>query len=237
MSEAVHAKLCDLARAEIEALAEAGIACTPDDVVLLNALAWKVETPTHRMALSRGAPVFAGSVALWPMTLASESWWQRAIEGTGRESRQTALLAFAMAHSRQQDALDAIDPATAYKQADAWSRRLPCRRGELMEAISQVLAQDDNGPSVRDPKAEAGAMPPGQMVSVLVSAAGGPPEMWERQVAIGYLREQFQAANAQMAAEQGGSLRDSDMVHATRQLGLAVEAIRQRNRDSARGES
>ena len=67
MADPAHATLADLARAEIDALAADGIACTPDDVVLLNAIALEIETPAHLQSLSRGTPVFVGGVALWPL--------------------------------------------------------------------------------------------------------------------------------------------------------------------------
>lgn len=229
MPESVHTTLNDLARAKIEALAGEGIVCTPDDVVLLNRLAWEIETPAHRLSLARGTPVFLGDVALWPLTLAAEAWWQRAIAFTRREARQTALLAFAMAHCRNQKALDAINPLTAYKQAEKWANNLPCRRQELFEAISQILEQETDTPTVPDPKAQIHGMTAPQMVAVLVAVVGGTPAMWEREVAVGYLREQFRTIHAQMAAEHGQTLRDSECIEGTRQLGLATEAIRRRN--------
>jgi (p)ppGpp synthase/HD superfamily hydrolase len=76
-------------------------------------------------------------------------------------------------------------------------------------------------------------MSPGQMVAILTAAAGGPPELWERQVSIGYIQEQFRACAAQLAAEKGGALADSHVASATRQLGLAAEAIRARAQQEA----
>jgi hypothetical protein len=161
------------------------------------------------------------------LTLAAEGWWQRAQEHAKREGHQIALLAFAMAHSRDPDALDMVPPETGYKTADAWIRKQACRPSEVATAIGEVLAQEDTGPDVEDPKASGDGMTPGQMVAILVASAGGPPDLWERQVAVGYLREQLAAVHAQRMAENGSSLRDSDMVAATRKLGLAVEEIRQ----------
>ena len=110
-------------------------------------------------------------------------------------------------------------------------KTLRARHSEVVRAIHAVLAQDAGGVTVEDPKAEAAEMARAQMVAVLVAATGCPPDLWERQVAIGYLREQFQAVTAQMAAENGGSLKDAQMVAGTRKMGLASEAIRKRHAD------
>jgi hypothetical protein len=234
MSATAHHKLSDIASDHIDALAADGIACTPDEVVMLNALAWELDTPRHRAALARGVPVFAGSVALWPLTLAGEAWWQACIEEHKDDTTQMQLLAFAMAHARDQDALDAIGPRASGKVAAQWAKRLRVRAKELSAAVGEVLAQDDDIPRLAGPKDKPDSgLTPGQIVAILTATAGGTPKVWESEVSIGYIREQLRAVSAQQAAENCGSLKDSEMVAATRQLGLYMEQIRARARGEA----
>jgi hypothetical protein len=231
MSVPAHHKLSDIAADHIDALAAEGIACLPAEVVMLNALAWELETPRHRSLLARGVPVFAGRVALWPLTLAAEAWWSACLAEHPSDTEQMILLAYAMAHARDQDALDAISPRAAGKVAAQWAKGLSVRLKELSVAVGQVLSQDDDIPHMAGPKdkPESG-LSKGQIVAILTATAGGPPSVWESEVAVGYIREQLRAISAQQAAENGGSLKDSEMVAATRQIGLYVEKIRARAR-------
>ena len=141
--------------------------------------------------------------------------------------REVAALAYAMAHCRKQDALDAIPPARAADIAWDWVGRLQCTAEELSEAIRQVRDQDDCGPEVRDPKQAVGEASRSELVAFLVATAGGTPELWERQVTIGYVRQQIEAVRAQEAAEYGADRETARKISATRTLGLAVEEIRQ----------
>ena len=229
MPDAAQWKLADLARVELDALAADGISFTPDDVMQLHCIAAEIETPESRMALARGAPVFVGRAVLWPLTMAATAWWERACAGTRRERRHGLLLAFAMSHCRQQDALDAIPPERAYKAAEAWTKRLAARPSEIWEAVRQVQAQDDADDGVVDPKEQASGMTGASLTAFLVAACGGDPAMWERQVSISYVRTQIRAVHAQQMAEYGGATAAHDVVRGTRRIGLAVEAIRARH--------
>jgi hypothetical protein len=228
-----HHKLSDVAADHVDALAAEGIVCTPAEVVLLNALAWEIETPRHRIEMSRGVPIFAGRVAIWPLTLAAEAWWSAAIKLHTGETAEMQILAYAMAHARTPDALDAVSPAAAAKVAAKWAKGLHVRPKELSIIVGEVLAQDEDLPRLKGPKDGSKGLSAGQIVAILTATVGGTPRMWETEVAIGYIREQMRAVAAQQAAENGGSLKDSDMVAATRQMGLYVEQIRAR----ARGEN
>jgi hypothetical protein len=141
-----------------------------------------------------------------------------------------------MAHSRQQAVLDAVSADDSARVAGQWVKKLRCRAKELSLAIGQVLAQDDDMPRFMGPKdkPEAG-LTSAQIVAILCATVGGPPSVWESEVAVGYIREQMRAVAAQQAAENGGSLSDSEMVAATRQLGLCVAEIRKRAAGDANG--
>ena len=229
-----HHKLSDVAADHIDALAGEGIVCNPAEVIMINALAWEIESPRHRAALARGVPVFIGSVALWPLTLAAEAWWTACLAEHAGDTAQMMLLAYAMAHAHDQDALDAISPRASGKVATQWAKGLRVRAKELSVAVGEVLAQDDDLPRLAGPKDKPDSgLSAGQIVAILTATAGGPPSVWESEVSIGYIREQLRAISAQQAAENGGSLKDSEMVAATRQMGLYMEQIRARARGEA----
>jgi hypothetical protein len=215
-------ELSDLARAEIDALEAEGIRLEASDVVHINALAQRVETPQSRMALARGIPVPVGGVYLWPMTLAAGDWFQR-VGGELRGQRlQTWALAYAMAHGREQlpEDLAAADAAVT-----AWARALRCRMGELEGAIRQVVQQDDQldtgetGPS-------AG---PGNISMMLAAMTHTAPDVWEYQVSIPYALAMLDTLIAQNAAD-GHSTKHDPRIKAERALGLLVNRIRKRRK-------
>jgi hypothetical protein len=232
MDERTHWRLCDLASAEIDALAGEGIACTPDEILRIQWLAQQVESPAGRMALARGAPVHVGGAVLWPLTMAAEGWMQEVNAHTSDKIERFRVVAFAMAHARTQSALDSIAPRDAGKCAAKWAKRLACREEELAHAVSIVMEQDDNGPEVEDPKRRHSQSGVGDIVAHLIATAGGTPEMWEQQVAIGFVRQQMSACIAQQSAESGVDAAAANRVISTRNLGLAVEEIRQSRRAS-----
>ena len=236
MSVPAHHKLSDIAADHIDALAAEGIACLPAEVVMLNALAWELETPRHRSLLARGVPVFAGRVALWPLTLAAEAWWHEAAKRAKGGADHMVLLGYAMAHARNQDALDATPFDAAVKAAEKWCKGLRVRVKELSVAIDEVIAQDEDLPRIKGPRdRQESGLTAAQLVAILSASTGIKPDVWEREVAIGYLREQLRAVAAQQAADGGSGLKDSEMVAATRQLALYVEQIRQRAAGGANG--
>lgn len=230
MDERAHWRLCDLASAEIESLAGEGITCTPEEVLRIQWLAQQAETPAARLALSRGTPAHVGGAVLWPLTMAAEAWMQEALQQTCNKRERFFVIAFAMAHARTQTALDAIPPAGAGKHASKWAKRLQCREDELACAVNIVMEQDDNGPVVDDPKKRDSQTSGGDIVAHLVATAGGSPDMWEQQVAIGYIRQQMAACVAQQSAESGIDATVTNRIISTRNLGLAVEEIRQSRR-------
>jgi hypothetical protein len=227
MDERTHWKLCDLASAEIESLAGEGIACTPDEILRIQWLAQQVETPAARTTLARGTPVHAGGAVLWPLTLAADTWLQDALAESCDTRERFQIIAFAMAHTRTQSALDGIAPRDACKHAGRWAKRLQCREEELAQAVAIVREQDDTGPQIEDPKKRQSQSTAGDIIAHLIASVGGTPDMWEQQVAIGYIRQQMNACVAQQSANAGIDATITNRVISTRNLGLAVEEIRQ----------
>jgi hypothetical protein len=183
MAFLVHATLCDLAAAEIDALANDGVAVTPRDVVLLNAIGHEIESPPLRMALARGAPLAVGGVTLWPLTLAGADWFRRHCEAFTGIRRQTQALAFAMANGGEP-----LPEAGVVAVVASWAGRLTCRQEEVEEAIRQVRAQDETIEQHCAP--ESGKKSPaasGELSLIVAALAGGRPEWWERQCSISYV--------------------------------------------------
>jgi hypothetical protein len=216
------AKLSDLADAEIADLVAAGVTVSPRDIVAINALAWEIESPESRAALSRGTPVFIGTLALWPLTMYAADWYKRVgckLLGT---QAQTLALAYAMAYGRTEGALD-IGRAQAELAVSRFGARLGFRAAELVEAIDQVLQQDAQPD---EPPIKGGqSMSAGELSAFLVSAAGGPADMWERQASIGYIGAMINAIVAQNKADNKPSITDP-RIRATRALAWYCECLK-----------
>jgi hypothetical protein len=168
--------------------------------------------------------------------LAAEAWWQEAAKRAKGGADHMILLGYAMAHARNQDALDATPFDAAGKTAEKWCKGLRVRAKELSVAIDEVIAQDEDLPRIKGPRdRQESGLTAAQLVAILSASTGIKPDVWEREVAVGYLREQLRAVAAQQAADGGGGLKDSEMVATTRQMALYVEQIRQRAAGGANG--
>jgi hypothetical protein len=225
-----HAKLNDLARAEIDALRAGGVMPTDEEIVELNALAWAVETPEARRHLSRGVPVQVGSAWLWPLTLCAADWLERvgAAMDPGLYGR---AIAYAMSHAYAEGHELDLEGASAEKAVKGWARRLRCTPAELIEAVEQVQAQDED-PEMPggDPDAIAAhaGMSRGDYSAFLVAATGQTPEFWERRCAQGYTFAVLQAVIRQKMAEAGAPVKDDAKIKAEIALGWAAEKARRR---------
>lgn len=214
--------LSQLAEAEIDALVAEGVNLTPLDIVRINALAQRIESPSTRMALSRGKPVFVGGVALWPMTLAGAEWFQTIGCQMAGERKQTFALAYAMAHGR--DDLPG-DKAEADHVVGRWGRSLRCRYAELIEAITQIHEQGDD----LDTGEKGQGTGAGNISAMLSAMTGVSPEVWEYQCSISYVLGMLDIITAQNVAE-GASTKHDPRIKAERALGLAISKIRKRHK-------
>lgn len=218
--------LSPLAEAEIMTLESEGVKLTANDIVRINALAWRVELPQSRIALSRGVPVPVGGVVLWPMTLAGSDWFQRIGGQFKGEKKQTYALAYAMANGRENLP---ENPEEAGQKVARWARSLKCRHAELIEAIRQVHDQWDMiDTGEKGPKASVGEL------SMMLSAMTGvKPEVWEYQCSIQYVIEMLETITAQNDAE-GRSTKHDPRIKAERALGLIISKIKARHEKEVR---
>ena len=219
--------LSNLAEAEVEALEAEGIRLTAQDVLRINALACRVETPQAALALSRGVPVLVGGAYLWPLTLAASDWFQR-VGGQLKGVRlQTLALSYAMAHGREQmpeDSKQALDAV------EAWAKRLTCRHSEIIEGIKQIITQEEQ-PDTGDDGNPASA---GEISVMLAAMTKTDPAIWERQCTLTYALAMLETIVAQNAAD-GKSTKHDPRIRAERALGLAIAQIRKRHKVTANG--
>ncbi len=224
-----NAILSDLARAEIEILKADGITLTPDEIVEINALAWAVENPSHRMHLSRGVPVHVAGIALWPITLYAADWYVRVGSQLKGDMADYAM-AYAMAHAY--DDGDAMDMGVydAKRAVKRWVNSLRCTPSALIEATRQVMTQDESPPIAQS--ADDTPMTPGDFSAFLASVTGGTPEFWERRVAFSYCRAMLATIAMQNRADKTPCSQDPRMI-ATRALGMAAARIRKSREEKA----
>ena len=224
-----HAKLNDQAAAAIAELIRDGIAPTPAEIVLLNALGHAVETGATRRLLARGTPVRIGAAWLWPLTMYASDWFAR-VGLAMPESLQARALAYAMAHGYGNE-LDA-DGREAERAVKTWARSLRCTTGELTEAVSQIIEQDEEAPSEPDTKDNEDArqgMSVGELSAFLTAACGGPPDVWEKGLALGYALSLVRAIVQQNGADGRPSANDPRM-KAERAFALAAIEIKESRR-------
>lgn len=226
--------LCDLAQAEMDALHAYGIALTPAEVVKINWLAWQVATPEHRMLSARGMPVHVGGVWLWPLTVRAAEWF-REFGLKMPSSVHERALAYAMAHGRSDGTELDQQGRDAEKAVTGWAKGLRCTFRELTEALAQIISQSESDELPPEKESDGENMSVADMSSFLCAAAGGTPELWERQVSSDYIMAMFRAILRQNAADDrpvAGDLR----IMSTKALGWACIQIRESRREPTQPE-
>jgi hypothetical protein len=186
-------ELSNQAEAEIAQLRADGYAVSDADVVAINAICWEIESPENRQQLARGKPVSVGGVWLWPLTIAAAQWFDEI--GCNYRAPEIAL-AYAMANGRGD-----IELATE-EQVETWGRKLKCTSAELTCAIAAIINQDESADSGTQTKAEDKRTSCGELVALMHLTHGGTPEMWERQVSIGYVFDLLNLAAQQHRADK-----------------------------------
>lgn len=218
-------RVSDLALAEIDALKAEGVDLTPQDILRINALALRVESPSSLLHLSRGVPVACGGVWLWPMTIASGNWFQEIGGNLKGTAMQTYALAYAMAYGRDEQALD-YDIKSAERKVKQFAKGLRCRSAELVEAIKQVIAQDEIAEADKSNAKPKHTLP--ELASTLAAMTHTDPRIWEYQCSIGYVCNMLNTIVRQNSATGEATISDS-RIRAERQLGLAIARIRRRH--------
>lgn len=233
MEKAQH--LNELAQAQIAELRNAGIVLTDDELIWINDLARRVDNPPGGSTLPAGCPVQAGNVWLWPFTVQSAAWYDKAVNWfDGQGEMETYCLAYALAHGRIEGASDKVwNYTNARFRVTQWRDHLACTHEELISAIAQVLPkadelglEDDTGDKDDKPEKETDWS---GLVASLVAAVGGDPDIWTRQVSKEFLLKQANTI-AEQHREKGQAPDPGDpCIRAQVDLGRAVTAIKKRH--------
>ena len=225
------AKLSDLADAEIAMLKAAGITPTPAEVVRLNALAWNVEEPDTRLALSRGDPIMVGGVVLWPLTLRAYDWHRRVCNVMKTEWLSTVALAYAMAHGYSDGREMECSGVLAVAKVAAWGVGIRCRINTLTEAMAQIIQQDETEEGVTEESDTTLSM--GDLSANLSALTGRPADEIESRMSMNHaIRILHYTMQAQERAD-GGAGKGAAYLKAEQSLGLYIQQIKERHNGEA----
>jgi len=214
------AKLNDLARAEIHQLKQEGIELTPEEIVEINALAWRVQTPETRRTLSRGRPVPVGGVWLWPLTIRAVDWME---QNDFSLASASPAMGYAMAYGRSDSGELDVYGETAKQAVKNWFKGLNATLAEFTEAVKQVDNQDSQPDT--PPDINGKAMTLGDLSAFLVATCGADADFWERRVSLSYALSVITMMVMQNHADKKPCAQDPRII-AERALGYAVEKIR-----------
>jgi hypothetical protein len=175
-------RLSDHAQARIDELRDEGIDLTPAEIVRINALAWGIESPESRLTTSKGDPVYVGGVILWPQTIHAYDWHCKVAKDMPTVWHGRIALAYSMAHGYSDDGKLDVYGWRAVAAVTAWGARLRCRMDALIEAMSQIIQQDEEEPVPPSENNERGSL--GQISSKISAITGLTPETVERKMSM-----------------------------------------------------
>jgi hypothetical protein len=105
---------------------------------------------------------------------------------------------------------------------------LGATRGEMLEAVAQVLSQDES-PDMPPKRKESDGMTLADMVAALQAIGGGTAEMWERHCCIGHCFAVWACLMAQARAD-GKTALNAQWERANVALAWAVQKIKERTK-------
>ena len=220
--------LCEPAKRELNDLQRTGISPTLDQIIWLNDLGRRIENLESRLITSKGEPVQAGSVWLWPFTVQGGRWYKKSLKWfDGDDETEMLSLAYALAHGRDPVAFDFIWEQDAAKKAvDAWASNLDITHGELSLYIVKLLPHDGDKPEVDDEEQEDTGDEWAEMIISLCKEVGQTPEFWESMVSRDYCLQVIRTLNAQARAEDAPPDPNNPFIIATIDLARAAMQIR-----------
>jgi hypothetical protein len=218
-------KLSEIADARIDELQAEGLALTPAEIVRINALCWNLESPEMRLHLSKGLPVSVGGVTLWPFTLRSYHWHRQVARSMPTTWHGNVALAYAFAHGYSDGSeLDAYG-MRAVAAVTAWGVRLRCRMDTLIEAMSQIIQQDEYPSGVENPDSKPCGI--GDIAAQIASHTGQRVEDIERAMSMNHaLKLLHYTIRTQEQAIGGKPQMSQEAIRATQALELYIEEIR-----------
>ena len=154
-----------------------------------------------------GAPVRVGGATLWRLTIGAGVWLQDCAFRwwAGDDTRLGMAVAWALAHSRDRDAITAAaagGAAAAAKTIKAWAMELTCTREELDAAIDELMPSAASAPAA---PAGEGAQTDWQAVALdLAVLTGIPVESWVWASSRDQTLRAYARAKAALIARSGG---------------------------------
>jgi hypothetical protein len=224
------ARLSEHAQARIDELQAEGYDLTPAEIVRINALAWNIETPDIRLALSKGIPVEVGGVWLWPFTLRSYDWHKRVAKVMPTVWHGNIALAYAFAHGYSDGGELDVYGWRAVAKVTAWGIGLRCRMDELVMAMGQIIQQDEQEQGASDPDAKP--MGIGDLSATIAAHTGQSVHDIECGMAMNHALKLLHHTIRQQEMAAGGKPQlSADAVRATQAMGLYIKELKARRTD------
>ena len=217
--------ICELAEDELNALEADGIKPTAQDVLAIQALALDAMGDFDDGLRLHGAPVSIGGVVLWPLTIAG-CIWREEVEarlGAGDYSARLYVLAYALAHGHDKDALN-VYGRDALKAVWRWARGLRCGLVDLVAAVNDVMADKPRVVS-DESKDDADNSAPSEIAEMAMAIFGTDPDIWRYQLG---LEEVIAIIRRHNAIRRHGNAVEARKMDALRDLARYVDGIRKR---------
>jgi hypothetical protein len=208
-------------------LIAAGYEVTPQDVVRINALAWNIEEPDTRLALSRGVPIEVGGVVLWPLTLKAYEWHRRVCGVMQTEWLSTVALAYAMAHGYSDGTEVEGGGVLSIPRVAVWGVMLKCRMNTLVEAMAQVIKQDETEEGITTESDTSISM--GDLSANLSALTGRPAEEIEKRMSMNHAIHVLHYTMQAQERTEGSDGKGAAYVRAEQSLGLYIQEIKERS--------
>lgn len=197
-----------LAESHLADLRQRGIDPTLAEQMWVVALCGMVVNPfdSERADLI-GAPVRVGGATLWRLTIGASVWLQDCAFRwwAGDEGRLGMAVAWALAHSRNRDAITAAaasGAADAAKTIKAWALTLTCTRDELDAAMDELMPP---APQSHPGEASEGNQADWQAVALDISVLTGIPiDAWVWECSKDQTLRAYARAKAALIARAGG---------------------------------
>jgi hypothetical protein len=209
--------LSDLALNELQGLKDDGINPTWDQIVQINDLCRKVETPKLTQVSVTGKPERINGRTLWPLTLQAGEWYAWACDELD-EANLLIALSYAHEHAREPDAFaELYDVVESGKVLGQYQKGLNVTISELLKAVHTL--NDSDVEPVEDSK----QVDREEIIAGLVAKTGIPPDYWKNRVSIDYISSQIDAINDM---EGDGNAQKSKYIESEKALGRALMEIR-----------
>ena len=136
-------KLSPMAREEIASFELSGVHLTPEQIVHLNDLAWRVTRGGNSEMIAAPRVAWAGSVPLFEPTIAAEMWVKDYAFFWWHGASATMATAWACANCLTDGFFDGqTDEKTVRRAIEKWQRGLSCTMQQLLVALGYALTGD-----------------------------------------------------------------------------------------------